>query len=69
MSLAPIYNKNPAKNPKYQIKMYGGTIKNKVDKAPKTGAMALNNKNIFDFLRLLLFVSMRVMVFIQSVNP
>ena len=68
MSEAPIYNKNPAKNPRYKIKKYGGTVKNKVAMAPRTGAMATKNKNAFDFLSLFLWDNIRVIVFIPSVK-
>ncbi len=42
MSEAPMYNKNPAKNPIKSVRTEGGARNNKVDAAPKTGAIASN---------------------------
>ena len=45
ISETPIYNKNPAKNPKYNNNVFSDRVKNKVESPPRTGAIASIKRN------------------------
>ncbi len=65
-SLAPIYKRNPAKNPKYITSKLFGIANKNVDKTPRIGAVASRSKSNIAFLVVFLWVSMRVTVFSPS---
>lgn len=63
---APIYSKNPAKNPKYIRRILLGIAKRKVESAPRTGAMASIKSKRSAFLLVFLWVNISVTVLSPS---